>query len=155
MTWYVPAMSRKTTGVARSIETLSTAWHCAAISPSEGVGVAVAQTPSCGERACSSCAVVLWDDMGALCGELRVLGLAVVEVLPSIPGSLTRYLIGEAPESQWDEDGMLLPPWSPDSLPVYSDGAQRIYGHPALPVLWEALAELVAELDSLEAEGRG
>lgn len=76
----------------------------------------------------------------------------MVEVLPGIPGTLTRYLIGEAPESQWDEDGMILPPWSPDGLPVYSEGAQRIYRHPALPVLWDALGDLVAELDDLAAQ---
>lgn len=154
-TCYLLGMISEASGAARSIETISTSRHCAAVSPTEGVGVAVGEAPSCGDQWCPSCAVVLWSDMGTLSAELQVLGLVVVKVLPGIPGQRTRYLIGEAPESCWDEDGFALTPWSPDGLPVYSEGAQRIHLHPALPSLWAAMADLLAELDGLAAEGLG
>lgn len=123
------------------VDVVST-WRAALVDLESGVGVAVELPPPCD---CASCLVAWWEDRTAWEGELLAHDVAVVQLLPDMPGRLTCMTL--APCAAWDEDGHEVALWGPDALPIHEDGAGAVEGHPALAGLWEELAHLVEELD--------
>ena len=117
-------------------------YRAALVDLDSGVGVAVEMSPPCD---CAPCLVAWWEDRTAWEGELLAHGVAVVQLLPDMPGRLTCMTL--APCAAWGSSGTEVPLWGPDDLPVYSDGTGAVEGHPALAGLWEELAHLVEELD--------
>lgn len=124
-------------------EQISTRWHAAVVDATEGIGVGLASQMMC---ECPSCLAAWWADRRALDDELRVLGLAVVGILPADDEHAARFVIGRC-EPTWDEDGSAVLPWPEDGLTAHEAGAPEVEGHPALPSLWSALGTLVEDLD--------
>lgn len=102
-------------------ETLFTAHHGVVIDYAAHVGVGIAVDPL------SVPVWSWWQSRRDLDVELRVLGYAVVALLPD-----GRFLVGPAP----DEPRRL---WGPDDLPAYGAGAAAVEWHPALAELWGPL----------------
>ena len=123
------------------VDVVST-YRAALVDLDSGVGVAVELPPPCD---CASCLVAWWEDRTAWEGELLAHDVAVVQLLPDMPGRLTCMTL--APCAAWDEDGHEVALWSPDALPIHEGGAGAVEGHPALGELWEELDHLVEELD--------
>lgn len=99
-------------------EHICTEWHAAVVT--QGVGVGIAVDPLAVHP-------VSWiESQLVMNAELRVLGMAVVDLLPA-----GRYLIGTAPD--------VWPLWPTDALPVYVEGLEAVQWHPALAELWELL----------------
>lgn len=98
--------------------------------------------PSCD---CAACLTEWWADRTAREAELLIYDVAVVQLLPDMPGRLPAMTLGSC--VAWDGDGAEVALWEPDALPVHQDGAEAVQGHPALAGLWEALGDLVALLD--------
>lgn len=119
------------------VDVVST-YRAALVDLDSGVGVAVEMPPVCD---CATCLTSWWEDRTAWEAELLIYDAAVVQLLPDMPGRLTCMTL--APCIAWDGDGHEVPLWGPDDLPVYSDGAGAMEGHPALGELWEELAHLV------------
>ena len=124
-----------------TVDVVST-WRAALVDLESGVGVAVELPPPCD---CASCLVAWWEDRTAWEGELLAHDVAVVQLLPDMPGRLTCMTL--APCAAWDEDGHEVALWGPDALPIHEGGTGAVEGHPALAGLWEELAHLVEELD--------
>lgn len=128
-------------------EQVSTKWHAAVVDVAEGVGVGMASAMVC---ECPSCLVLWWADRRALDDELRVLGLAVLALLPGDDEHAALFIIGRCGPT-WDEDGSAVLPWSEDALTAHEAGDPEAEGHPSLPSLWDALGTLVADLDGASA----
>lgn len=108
----------------------------------QGVGVAVEVPPSCD---CAACLTSWWEDRTEWEAELLIYDVAVVSLVADMPGRLPAMTLGSC--VAWGGNGAEVALWSPDALPVHSDDAEAMEGHPALPSLWEALGELVEVLD--------
>lgn len=123
------------------LEAVSTELHLAHVNVAEGIGVGVAATvdPTDVHEV-----AVLWESREELDLELRVLGMAVVQLLPA-----GRFLVGPAPwtleaqEGMGDLDGSSSSPlWSADSAPAYAEGLAALVGMD-LRHLWDQLEGLL------------
>lgn len=124
-------------------ETIVQRWHCVVIDTRAGVGVGMASEPLC---SCAECLASWWDDRDLLDAELRVLNMAVLDVLPADDQTCARFTIGRH-EPAWSEDGSAILPWGPDDLPC-APGDDDALALADLTALWRALARLVEQLDS-------
>lgn len=106
-----------------TIEPLFTAHHGVVIDHAARVGAGVAVDPW----------TVPTDEWSQsrrdLDVELRVLGYAVVALLPA-----GRFLAGPAPDEPWRL-------WSEDGLPVYAAGVAAVENSPSIPYLLSLLEE--------------
>ncbi|APX32017.1 hypothetical protein BH708_03925 [Brachybacterium sp. P6-10-X1] len=112
--------------------------HAALVDVAEGVGVGLHCAP---EDLTLEAIEDWWRSRHLLDVELRILGLAVVELLDG-----GRYVIGRAPwgPEDWEDDvpldgGPAVPLWEEHERPAYGVGLLEVDGHPALPRLWEEL----------------
>lgn len=113
--------------------------HHALVDAWAGIGLAIGATLPPDHTADDL--LELWDSRDELDDELAVLGLGVVDLRPD--GLL---LLGRVPEL-YDEHGLGVSPWGPDSLPVYAAGAAEAREHRGLPDLEGAMFGLLAELE--------
>lgn len=125
------------------IETTVQRWHCAVVDARAGVGVAMASAMLC---ECASCLGLWWQDRTAMDDELRVLGMAVVDVIPDDGERCALFVLGRH-ESAWGEDGSAVSPWGPGDLPC-APGGDALVQHGDLTALWGHLGRLVDRLDA-------
>lgn len=126
-------------------EVVMTSHHLAIVDVAEGVGVGVHVAP---EDLTVEALEDWWSSRRALDIELRIVGLAVVELLEA--GG--RYVIGPCPWGPEDleddvplDGGTAVALWEEHETPVYSVGLLAVADHAALPRLWEELEGLLAE----------
>lgn len=123
-------------------ETILTSHHLAVVDVAQGVGVGL----HCAPEDLAVEALEDWrSSRRALDVELRIVGLAVVELLHG-----GRYLIGAAPwgPEDWEDSvpldgGNAVPLWEDGETPAYLAGLAAVADHRLLPRLWEELERLL------------